>query len=352
MNTVINKKGKSREVAFDYLRALSACGVIVIHVCAMQWRILNVHSVQWVFIHFYDMLMKFSVPIFFMISGRFFLDPSRKMPLAKLRDKGFRIIVAFLFWTSIYTLLNIFRVLMIGDSLIDNIKWIMVEFFSGEYHMWFLYAIFGLYLITPLVRKMVESKWMTEYFLVLFLVFGLIWPMAEQIPKIGIFFINVGDAMVFRMTTGFVGYYILGYYLYRYPPVGKKRILLYILGIFGAVFSIMSTLIVSWYTDSAFEELASYLTLNVAMTSVALYTAILNGLANKMENRVVLIISKYSFGCYLAHPLILWIFEWGGFIPSVTYTVISVPLISLIVLILSLLIAMGLSKLPILKKVI
>lgn len=345
-------KIKSREVAFDYLRALSACGVIVIHVCAMQWRKMDVHSVQWLFIHFYDMLMKFSVPIFFMISGRFFLDPSREMPLDKLKDKGLRIIVAFLFWSWIYTLLNIFRVLMAGDSLKDSIKWIIVEFFSGEYHMWFLYAIFGLYLITPLVRKIIESKWLTEYFLTLFLIFGLIWPMVEQIPKIGVFFVNAGDAMEFHLTTGFVGYYILGYYLYRYPPKAKKRTLLYLLGMFGAVFSVVGTLIVSWRIDSASEELASYLTLNVAMTSAALYTAILNGSASKKERKVLLIISKYSFGCYLAHPLILWIFEWIGFIPSVTYTVISIPIISLITLILSLLIAIGFSKLPLLKMVI
>lgn len=351
MNIVANKM-EGREIAFDYLRVISACGVIVIHVCAMQWRVLDVHSVQWTFIHFYDMLMKFSVPTFFMISGRFFLDPTRRVPLLKLKNKGIRIAVAFLFWTSIYTLLNICRVFIAGDSLKDSVKWIMVEFFSGEYHMWFLYAILGLYLITPLVRKIVEKKWLTEYFILLFLVFGLMWPMVEHLPKIGILFVNAGNAMEFRMTTGYVGYYILGYYLYEYPPEVKKRRVIYILGILGSIFSIVGTWIVSWKTNSAFEELANYLTPNVAITSVAVYIAILNCFMNRKENKIVIMISRYSFGCYLAHPLVLWIFEWIGFVPSISCTVISVPLITLCTLVLSLLITMVISKLPYLKMVI
>lgn len=343
---------KDREACFDYLRIAAALGVIIIHVCAMQWSILDIHSVQWICLHIFDMLMKFSVPIFFMISGRFFLDLTREMSLTKIWKKSLRIIVVFIFWSGVYMILNICRVIGDGDSLKENLNWIIIEFFSGEYHMWFLYAILGLYLVTPLLRKIVENKLLTEYFLILFIVFGLAWPVAEQIPKVGILFTNIGTSMTFRMTTGYVGYYVLGYYLYKYPLSQKKKIIIYALGILSTAFSIVATLLVSWKTGVASEELASYLTLNVALTSAAIYIAILNSLKNKKAKKTVTIISKYSFGCYLIHPLFLWIFEWVGFVPSIFCTAISVPIISLSALILSLLLTVVFNRIPYLRKVI
>ena len=352
-NNFNEEKGmKDREVCFDYLRIISALGVIIIHVCAMQWSILDIHSGQWACLHIYDMLMKFSVPIFFMISGRFFLDPTREMPIIKIWNKSLRIVVVFIFWSVVYTILNICRVIGEGSSLKENLNWIIIEFFSGEYHMWFLYAILGLYLVTPILRKIVENKSLIEYFLTLFIVFGLVWPTAEQIPKIGVLFSNIGTLMAFRMTTGYVGCYVLGYYLYKYSLSHKKKTIIYALGILGAVFSIVATLLVSWKTGSASAKLASYLTVNVVLTSAAIYIAALNFFKNKKANKTVTMISKYSFGCYLIHPLFLWIFEWIGFVPSICCTAISVPLISLIALLLSLLLTVIFDKIPYLRKVI
>lgn len=46
------------------MRAVAAITVVVIHVCAMQWRSLNIHSAQWITLTVWDMLCKFSVPLF------------------------------------------------------------------------------------------------------------------------------------------------------------------------------------------------------------------------------------------------------------------------------------------------
>lgn len=343
---------EDRESEFDYLRVVAAFCVIIIHVCAMEWKTINIYSTQWVCLHIYDILMKFSVPVFFMISGRFLLDPLRQVSLLKIRNKGVHIIIAFVFWSSIYTILNLCRVIMEGDSIAGNLNWIIIEFFSGEYHMWFLYAILGLYLVTPLLRKIMQNKLLIKYFLVLFFIFGLIWPMAQQIPKIRILFINAETEMAFSMTTGYVGYYVLGYYLYKYSMSKKKKMIILGVGAFAAIFSVMSTLIISWKTGKAYEGLALYLTPNVAATSIAIYIAVLKIFKTCKIKKTVAIISKYSFGCYLAHPLFLWIFEWIGFVPSIFYPVISIPLISICALILSIALSILVDKIPYLRRVI
>lgn len=349
---MVNKAGNNREVAFDYLRTAAAFFVVIIHTCAAQWNVLDVNSSQWVVLHIYNMLAKFSVPVFFMISGRFFLDTSKDIPQKKMLKKGTRIIAAFVFWSAVYMALNVFRVAMSGDSLKENIKWIIIEFFSGEYHMWFLYAILGLYLVTPLLRKITENKKLTEYFLILFFVFGLVWPLAERLPKVGVLFTNAGTAMSFHMTVGFAGYYVLGYYLYKYPVKGSKAKIMYILGAAGLVFTVLATFFISRKTGKANEEMAQYLTPGVALTAAAVYTAFLKIFANKKISKPVQTISKYSFGCYLAHPLFLWIFEWIGFVPTAFCTVISVPLIAACAMALSLLLTWVFNKIPLLRGVV
>lgn len=349
---MVNRAEKNREAAFDYLRAMAAFSVVIIHTCAAQWKVLDVNTSPWVVLHIYDMLMKFSVPVFFMISGRFLLDTSKNISSKKLLKKGTRIMIAFVFWSAVYTALNIFRVVMGGGNLKENLKWIIVEFFSGEYHMWFLYAIFGLYLVTPLLRKIVESKRLTEYFLILFFIFGLVWPFVEKLPKVGVLFTNAGTAMTFHMTVGFTGYYVLGYYLYKYPVIKSKAIILYILGTLGLVFTVAATFFASRKAGKVDEEMALYLSPCVAFTAAAVYTAFLKIFANKKISKPVQIVSKYSFGCYLAHPLFLWIFEWIGFVPTAFCTVVSVPLIAVCAMSLSLLLTWIFSKIPLLRGVV
>lgn len=58
-----------------------------------------------------------------------------------------KIVIAFIFWSSIYSALE---VLFLGGIGIEEFIWKCV---TGHYHMWFLYMIIGLYIITPLIRK-------------------------------------------------------------------------------------------------------------------------------------------------------------------------------------------------------
>ena len=42
----------------------------------------------------------------------------------------------------------------------------------GSYHMWFLYMIASMYLLTPILQKVTESDQLTRYFMVLSILFG------------------------------------------------------------------------------------------------------------------------------------------------------------------------------------
>ena len=146
---------------YDLMRAVAALAVVMIHTCALRWRALDVQSADWLVLTLWNVPCKFCVPIFFMISGRFNPDPARQNdPRALFTRKIPRLLLAFLFWSCVYTAVNVVRT----DDLAEDWKWIVIEFFTGEYHMWFLFAIVGLYLATPLLRPIAADEKKCRYF--------------------------------------------------------------------------------------------------------------------------------------------------------------------------------------------
>lgn len=57
---------------YDNLRIISSFAVIMIHVSAHYYYKCNINSLNWKITLYFDGLSRFSVPIFFMISGDFF----------------------------------------------------------------------------------------------------------------------------------------------------------------------------------------------------------------------------------------------------------------------------------------
>lgn len=341
----------TRETEYDLLRVISLLGVIVIHVCAMQWRKLETGTGEWMVLHIYDMLCKFSVPVFFMISGRFMLDPGRHCTVEKMLKKSFHIVVVFIFWSSVYMLLNIGRVLYDGGRLVEN-KWVFVEFFTGEYHMWFLYTISGLYILTPLLRYIAVSKEVSRYYLALFLIFGSLLPFLEKVSVGGSILGAIKEKIQLDMAIGYSGYYLLGHWLRTEKLSAKTVKWLYISGIMGAVFTVIVTLGVSYVSGIANEELAGYLMPNVVLTSAAVYYFMISRGWQFKQSKWISHLAEASFGCYLVHPLILWVFEWVGLVPTLLHPVIMVPLLTGITLLLSLGITLAMKKVPLLRNVV
>ena len=344
--------GSAREECFDYLRVVAAILVIVIHVCASEWKVVDIHSSDWVILSVYKTLAKISVPIFFMISGRFVLNPEKELSGKKLLQKCVRLVIAFAAWSTVYTILNICRVAAAGEPLSANMKWIVLEFFSGEYHMWFIYAIFGLYLITPFLRILVAKKKLTEYFLLLSVIFGVFWPYLEKVPHVGIVFLTIGEEMLLKFVTGLTCYYVAGFYLSHYPPNQRVRRVLYLLGIVGIAAAFFAVLLPSWATGQADESFAEYLSPWVFFASVGAYLCGIQCFKDSKRNSVVSVISKNSFGCYLIHPLFLWIFEWIGIKATLVSPLIAVPVITALALVLSVGATVLLKKIPAVNKIV
>lgn len=98
-------KSNERTVYFDYLRVFATFAVMILHLSAQNWYITDVNEFEWQTFNFYDSIVRWSVPVFVMISGALFLN--RDIKLKTIYTKYIlRIVVSYVAWSAIYAFLQ------------------------------------------------------------------------------------------------------------------------------------------------------------------------------------------------------------------------------------------------------
>ena len=327
------------------MRVVGVLAVIGIHSCGRIFFI-DIHTFEWNATNFYNALVRWAVPVFVMISGALFLG--RDIPLKRLYGKNIlRIFIALYFWSFIYVLYGYMK----GAKL----RWIIEEFIFGHYHLWFLYMLIGLYIIVPVVKKIADSNFASVYFLVLSLIFAFIIPQGiASIRLIRIGFSNAVESFINRFSitfaSGYVGYFLLGHFLNNIeisPQTARKIYIAGILGFFGAV--LMSTA-ASLIINKAHSEFYKPLSVNVLCVSMAVFVFFKKNF--NRPSRVIMTLSKYSFGAYLVHDMILTFASNIGISAKMCNPIISIPATVIFVFIISFAISGVLNHIPVLKKYI
>ena len=159
---------KERVIFIDLLRITSIIAVVILHVSAVRWYSIDVTSKNWLILNIYDSAVRWCVPIFIMISGIFFLNLDKQINYKRLYGKYILRIVLVLIITSFFYYFFI-GVIEGNEINIEFIKNTVLLFLQGEvrYHLWFMYVIIGLYILTPILRGVIKGseKGDIEYFI-------------------------------------------------------------------------------------------------------------------------------------------------------------------------------------------
>lgn len=309
-----NSEVKNTRIYYlDILKILACFAVVMIHVSACSIGLVIPFGLAWNSINVLDSLSRFAVPIFFMASGVLFLSKT-KIDIKKLYTKNIlRLLIAYIFWILFYSAWNLYWGQ--GKLEIQNIgKIISDAILNPMYHLWFVPSMIGIYMLVPLLHKYIQnsSKQEIEYLLKLFFVFEIVRTSILVFNSEKIVYLNrIANTFSIGMFTGYIGYFILGYYLNKYELKKKTRIILYILGIISLLICILGTSIISTKTNTA--GLVSYFYEYNFITTLFTSTAIFifaKYVFEKIElkdkiKKMVEWMSNASFGIYLMHLAIL-----------------------------------------------
>lgn len=268
----------------DLLRVLAIFGVICQHYCPAYYISHPITS------NILVSICDWCVPVFVMLSGMFALPAEKKF---NLWERMIHITVALCFWGIMYGI-NYYCIQTHGSytfwSIIQPLFWKRLPW----YHLWFLYLIIGLYLLTPVIRRWlsVASKKNVLYFLLLCFAFNFVTYVNQFLPA--------PLHHVLPSLSAFVGYYVSGYYLTKFDIAKRNRVLLYV----GALFACVGMIILNRiYGVSAHTFFVNENPLT-AVLSVGVF------LAFKQFDfasgwRKISWVAELVFGIYLMHDLFI-----------------------------------------------
>ncbi len=355
---------RSRVLPVDIIRTVAMFGVILLH-AAGQWIIssqqfsqLNTQQMaSWAIVDVYQTLGVLGVPIFLMLTGALLLQPQKHKEDFSVffKKRWARIGLPFFFWAVVY---------FVWDFLVQKIPFssgvILQGLLNGTYtQFWYIYVLVGLYLLTPLLRNLLsnadQALTLMKYFIILWVIGVAILPFLALLSPFNL------NNNVFAIG-GYVGFFVLGTYL---TTVKMRRTTILTVMLLGIALIAFSTYVL-FATEAAqdiyfFQE---YISPTVILTSSLLFLLLLTfkDPADKSQskfsaaNRLIKTISANTLPIFFLHVIVLESLENGylGFaINRFTINpIIEVPLLTVIVLFVTLGIVLLLKRVRYLSKLI
>lgn len=284
---------QKRDVRLDKLRIISMLLVITVHAANRYCRAVALISpASFAAAAAFNVLSRVSVPIFFMISGAVLLgkeyDPKKNRKRIALKFAALlTVTVIYFFWEW----------LMTGEHAIDPVSLI---YEPQRTLLWFMYALLGIYIVLPFIKRMTDGMDNREdrLFIILFAVFGgLLYHIGLKfkfpVPIVG--------------ATYYLGYFVSGHIIYK--NLGKYDLKRY--NVLRLVITLLcvaaATVIVSVKcigTKTFSGTMLSYRNVFIMISSYCIFVFLYSVLPEK-ETAVTRALSPLTFGVYLFHGIAL-----------------------------------------------
>lgn len=336
-----------RDLSMDLLRIAAAMAVILLHTSGGYLDASPVGSLSWMIANVLDSSTRWCVPIFVMISGAFLLQ--RNIPVKLLYVKYIKhLVVLLLGWNFLY---NIPRIHEFPSHLIDVIPYFLCS--GGGYHLWFLYMLIGVYVVIPILKKIVDGG-LSKYVLILWLLTCVVQAgIPHEILYNNRFFLTAQNVLVFPFSIHYIGFFVLGHYLYREVTFSQKmKSIAYFGGIVGWICVTMGTLLLSRRKGMLVDYFYEYHNIMVVMMAISLFVLCLNTpprfnkeLQQLVFARMIKELSKLTLGVYLIHVFLLgklYVFALSQGLNSFVY----IPIIWILVTFFSFFLSWILNKIP------
>ena len=339
---------RKREVWIDWMRVAACFMVLLVHSTEPFYLggegslILTKSDAFWS--SFFDSFVRACVPLF-IVASSYLQFPIHYSAGEFVRRRSVRILIPFLVWTVVYAL--------VWGEPVENFRNLIFNFNYASGHLWFVYMLIGIYMIMPLLSPWAEKVGKRELQVYLAIwVFTLFIPLIRDwmggtlvftygpsgLPRQALYPLwgetSWNSYGVFYYISGFVGYLFLGLYLRKFVGEltwGKTLAIAipsYLAGfvvVFGGFLRRVYESAEGVFPVGGLVEKAVWWettwcndTIGVALMTLAWILLFRKITADgAFYKKVLLPVSKASYGMYLCHLLILvpicgWFRGWLG----------------------------------------
>ena len=334
------------------LRVLATLTVILLHAAGFgSLHVKKLPYTDWWICHIINVFGRFAVPVFVMLSGYLLIGKYEELS-SFLKKRFSRIFIPFLIWSLIYIIWSNFKGFANERTpwtLGDFVKKILTGGGGGAGHLWFVYMLLGIYAFTPIISRWIKGienssfpntrRNEITYFISLWIVGNVVYTLANK-------WFGFEIKFDIRYFTGFVGYFVLGYWLGNNDTKLSKSILILLFLVFWALTAYICYA-VSWQAGKYVYDYTDYLSLPVMAMSVSIFLLFKKACDAEFMPEIMNELDITSYGVYLVHALILRIlsreyqinFTW-------IHPLIGITVHFLITLVISYLIVKIISKIP------
>lgn len=299
-----------KEIWLEKLRVLATIAVVLIHV--VQGSFVNGTAGVSVYRCMFDtsFLMgstSWAVPVFVMISGYLLLDPEKELPVAKIKKYILRmlgvLVTVGLGFCVMESVVNYHE-----NGVFFVLKDAVVNLICGRSwaHMWYVYMLVGLYMLTPVLRAFVKesSEETAKFVLFSLFVLTIAFPTVSRV-------LGVNVTNFYLSAFPYLFYYLFGHYV-------KKLTFSVTYGYVSGILAFLVCVCISslqieprhpvYYYDSVFLAL-----LSMSIFFVAYKNRDRQGKKEENEKTIRLInyIAERSFWIYLSHPVVFNLLNKG-----------------------------------------
>lgn len=283
---------QQRNLSLDIIRTLACLMVILMHSPKSD------NTAGEIVLSSISYLTAPCIGLFFMTSGALLL-PIKESTAVFLRRRFSKIAVPTIIWSVFYLSINhvveneggnVFRA-------IASIPWGP----QGTGVLWFMYALGGLYLLSPILSAWLRQSTPQEEKAYLSL-----WGITTCFPLLRLMFdVPEGVGNMLYSFSGYVGYFLLGHYLqHNRPKIPIWGISL----LMGIPIGVVSAVKLSG-TEIDFYQYFWYLSVFVVAMTIAWFSLLCRIHWHKMLPhkivQAIALFSKASFGIYLVHIFVM-----------------------------------------------
>lgn len=273
--------------------------------------------------------------LFFMISGALVLYKRQEF-LTFIKKRISRIVLPMVIWTIISLIVACLEGKMEWDELLEKI-W-MIPFAPQVSTYWFIYVIFGIYLLTPIISTWLANTERREVEVML-----LLWGCTLLFPFVQSDIVQRMIAFAggyFYYFYGYLGFAILGYYLRRYVNFKKCSWRLIV-----APFIVIVCVMVVYPTNIVpHSVLQNRLAFPAVLLAISYFLLLKHSPMTHLVKKIVYQFAQHSFGIYLVHILVMRSVLWPILEPMQINHAIAIPLITLLTAVISFVIVWGIGK--------